>query len=167
VLSHVLTTVLACPVADVVLVLGAQAEAIQRSINVQDDRAHYVINNDVASGMLSSVQVGLGALDQGCDAFLLVLGDQPFMEVAVIQALIAGYEPGAILVPTHNGRRGHPPLICCSYRAEIAQLGPDGGLRGLFQNHPERVRLVPMAEPSIHVDLDTPADYERYKPREE
>ena len=75
-----------------------------------------------------------------------------------------GMSPAAdvsVIVPTYQGQRGHPVLIGWSHVAGIRR-GPEGmGLNLYLRQHAAQTLLVPVAEPSILWDLDTPEDYQR------
>jgi molybdenum cofactor cytidylyltransferase len=66
-----------------------------------------------------------------------------------------------IVVPEHEGRRGHPILFSAKYRHEVLTQFDDVGLRGLLEAHPEDVHEVAVADASILADMDVPEDYER------
>ena len=67
----------------------------------------WVVNSDYQTGMLSSVQCGLRAVDTAAD-YLICLGDQPRLSGAVVeQVLQARKQVGAgIIIPTANGKEG-------------------------------------------------------------
>jgi len=165
VLETVIAAALAVPVAEVAVVLGAGADSVRAGTRCEDERVRWVVNDGFLAGMLTSVQAGVAALSGDCDGFLLFLGDQPLVGPDVTLRLASAYGRGSILLPVHDGRRGHPPLYCLSYREELLSLGPELGLRELNRRHPEAVREVAVSSPSIHIDLDTPEDYQRYRPR--
>lgn len=166
-INAVVAAVLAAPVAEAVVVLGHTADEVQQAVTGHDPRLRFVRNHQYRNGMLSSVRAGVAALSDRCDAFFLYLGDQPRASPEVAATLARAYTPGAILVPTADGRRGHPVLFSLEYREEIAGLDDAVGLRQLLWRHPDAVRELAVAEPAIHVDLDTPEDYDRYRRREE
>jgi len=119
------------------------------------------INPEPGRGMLSSIIVGLESIPEEAEAVVLVLGDQPAIRASAIDLLIVGYrlkEKGLIL-PVFQGKRGHPILFDLKYRTEIKALNPDIGLRQLMQQHPEDILEIPMNEPGLVADLDTPEDY--------
>ena len=143
-----------------VVVLGHRAEEIAPVL------AGYpvccVVNSAYRMGMFSSVQCGIQAVDAAAD-YLICLGDQPRLSGAVVeQVLQARKQIGAgIIIPTANGRRGHPVLIRNAYRAEILGLPLDVGLNAVTRGHPEDTCELPVAEDAILTDMDTPADYQR------
>src|SRR5207302_10159362 len=98
----------------------------------------------------------------GTTLFLIALADQPSIPAEVIRHLIELFEkrrPG-MLVPTFEGRRGHPLLIDARYRDEIGRLDPAVGLRDLLQRHPDDLLLSPVSIEAVIRDLDTREEYE-------
>ena len=145
---------------EVVVVLGHRAEEIAPVL--ADHPVRWVVNSGYQAGMVSSVQCGVRAVDRAAD-YLICLGDQPRLSKAVIeQVLQRRNQRGAgIIIPTVNGKRGHPVLIGNAYRAEILALPPGVGLNAVTRGHPEDTCELPVAEPAILTDMDTPADYQR------
>lgn len=145
---------------EVVVVLGHRAEEVAPVLAAHPVR--WVVNTSYQAGMVSSVQCGVRAVDRAAD-YLICLGDQPRLSKAVIeQVLQRRNQRGAgIIIPTVNGKRGHPVLIGNAYRAEILALPPGVGLNAVTRGHPEDTCELPVAEPAILIDMDTPADYQR------
>jgi len=113
--------------------------------------------------MLASVRRGLTALDEDCEGVVLALGDQPDISADVVTRLVHFFQSGArgIVVPTHQGRRGHPLVFASRYRNEILTRFDGIGLRGLLAAHPQDVREIEMGAEGILRDIDTPDDYRR------
>jgi len=86
-LQHVLDSVRASGVKEIVLVLGYAAEAIQREIDAQNARV--VINQSFHQGMGTSLKAGLSGVDPQAQAAIIVLADQPFVRPATLDQLIA------------------------------------------------------------------------------
>ena len=145
---------------EVVVVLGHRAEAIAPVLT--DYPVRCIVNSAYCTGMLSSVQCGVRAVDIASD-YLICLGDQPRLSGAVVeQVLQARKQVGeGIIIPTANGERGHPVLIRNAYRAEILGLPMDVGLNAVTRGHPEDTCELPVSEDAILTDMDTPADYQR------
>ncbi len=64
-----------------------------------------------------------------------------------------------IVIPTFQGRRGHPILVDLKFRAEVLAIDPAEGLRRLMRAHPEDIGEVEAGDANILRDLDTPEDY--------
>jgi molybdenum cofactor cytidylyltransferase len=143
-----------------VVVLGHRAEEIAPVLAAYPVR--WVVNADYQTGMLSSVQCGVQAVDAAAD-YLICLGDQPRLSGAVVEQVLQARNQVSegIIIPTASDRRGHPVLIRNAYRAEILGLPLDVGLNAVTRGHPEDTCELSVAEAAILIDMDTPADYQR------
>lgn len=154
-------TLLAAPLAEVLVVLGHEAERIGSLIAGLPLRS--VVNEAYADGRMSSVHRGLETIDPACDGILIALADQPLIEPRDIGRLLEAFRnagPGAILLPSYRGRRGNPVLLDAAHRAPILAMGPGaGGARAFIDANPERVHHCAMDNEHVVTDLDTPADY--------
>jgi molybdenum cofactor cytidylyltransferase len=119
------------------------------------------INESDRLGMLTSIQAGFRALPEDATAAVVMLGDQPFLPPRVVERVIAAYETGrpGIVIPTFQGRRGHPVLIDLKHKDEVLGIEPLDGLRALMRGHPADILEVDVADANILRDLDTPEDY--------
>ncbi len=109
VLGHVLDTIAAAGLTDVVVVLGADAEAIEAAIDWNGERR--VVNPAPERGLSSSLQVGFEAVGSDVGAILVALGDQPLVSVDAIRALLdAPVRKGRpIVVPAYDDEHGAQP----------------------------------------------------------
>lgn len=153
--------VLAGAVEHVLVVTGTRRDELAAVL--ADRPVHWVTNLVDDSEMIDSVRCGLTALPAECEAFLIVLGDQPEIPPDVVRRLVDAFrQRGAgIAVPVVGSRRGHPILIAARYRAEILENYSDVGLRGLLQAHPDDIAEVDVVSPGVLEDIDSPADYQR------
>jgi xanthine dehydrogenase accessory factor len=162
-LSRVLEGVRGSRVADLVVVLGEAADRVHRDLGLAG--ARIVTNPAFRSGMSSSLKVGLASLPKTSEAFFVVLGDEPFVRAETYDALIAAREAtGArIILPTYHGVRGNPVLLDRSLESEADTITGDRGCRELHQRHPEETLEVPVEDPGVLIDLDTPEEVERVR----
>jgi molybdenum cofactor cytidylyltransferase len=117
-------------------------------------------NPDYAAGeMFSSIQTGLRALREDCQAALIALGDQPQIERRVAERVLAAHAPGRVVIPSFNRRGGHPILIDRACWPDILACPPDANLRDVWRAHPVWLRYVDVDSDTILRDLDTPEDY--------
>jgi molybdenum cofactor cytidylyltransferase len=100
---------------------------------------------------------------QAEEGWFLAPADHPLLEPGVIERMIAAWRehPGKILVPTHQGRRGHPTLFPFRLASEVFAMPPDQGLNQLVKLHAADVLQIEIDSPAVIADLDTPDDYER------
>ena len=144
---------------DVVVVLGHRAMDIVKRISGLPVRLAY--NPDPEGDMISSIRCGLAFIDPG-QAFLIALGDQPLVTTGIVDRLIAEYErrPEGMVLPMHDGKRGHPMILSPAYREEILFESLPGGLKALRDRHADSVRPVPVDTDAVLIDLDYRSDYE-------
>jgi len=159
--ARIVDQLLASPIDRVFAVIGADADRIRAALAGRP--VTFVLNADQQGEMLSSVRCGMAALPPECTAALIVLGDQPGLTADVAARLWQAFQTAdrGIVVPTSDGRRGHPLLVAFRYRDEILTRYETVGLRGLLQAHPEDVHEVEVGTPRILEDVDTPQDFER------
>ena len=131
-------------------------------------RERRLVNPDPgqAEGMFSSVRLAVQeALRQGVGAALLLPVDHPLVTPGDVAAVAAGLGAGgAFVVPSANGRRGHPLGVTAPVMAEI--LASPGGttLRDLVRKNPARVLEVAASEGVIS-GINTRDDLERAQSR--
>ncbi len=144
---------------DVVVVLGHRAEEIVKRISGLPVRFAY--NPDPEGDMLSSIRCGLAYIPPD-QAILIALGDQPLVTAEIADQLIGEYErqPEGMVLPVHDGKKGHPMIVSPAYREEILFQSLQDGLKELRDRHAESVRLVPVDTDAVLVDLDYRDEYE-------
>jgi CTP:molybdopterin cytidylyltransferase MocA len=122
-----------------------------------------VHNPDWASGMGSSLAVGLRAVPDGCPAAVVALVDQPLIGAAAVRRLIAAHAAGStVAVAAYLGQPRNPVLLARAHWPEVISLAAgDVGARPFLRAHPDLVTLVECADTGQPDDLDTPADLAR------
>lgn len=157
VLRHVIEHAQASSASPILLVTGHRAEEVRAAAGPGVTAVH---NPSYAEGLASSLRVGLNALPPGLDGVLVCLGDMPDVSSATIEALIAAFNPvegRAICLPVTGGKRGNPTLWGLQFLPELLRLEGDSGARSLFGPHAEWICEVPVDDPGILHDYDTPA----------
>ncbi len=156
-ISRTLDGVLASRARPVVTVVGHDAAKIRAAVG---DRPVAIVDNQAyASGMASSLKAGLLALPVDIDGVLICLADMPRVDPAVLDRLIAAFNPlegRAICVPVWEGKRGNPVLWAKIFFSEMGSLAGDVGARHLIGQYAELVAEVPMPDDSVLLDIDTP-----------
>jgi molybdenum cofactor cytidylyltransferase len=95
-------------------------------------------------------------------AVLIFLGDQPQIPVSVAKLVIEKWKEfqNGIIIPTFNGKRGHPVLIETRFMPDIEKLDPAKGLKQLMADFNDEILEVECQFSHILRDIDTPDDYE-------
>lgn len=148
----------AAGVNPICVVTGHDRKSIEELFRGFD--ARLVHNPDHASGLSSSLASGLQALDARADGALVCLGDMPWVTPVHINRLVEAFAHGRgrmICVPTYLGRRGNPVVLPRRLFDAAAGMSGDVGARTLLERHPEWVVPVPMSDPGVVLDCDTPA----------
>lgn len=164
VLECVLENVRCAGIEEIVLVLGCEAERIQREISSSaPDGAKVVLNPNYEQGMASSLRAGLEAVSEDASAALIVLGDQPFVRSETVRSIAeAAQNPESeIVIPAFCGKRGNPVRIGRTLFAEAMALEGDTGCRALFAAHANAMKQIAVEDEGILLDLDNPDDYRK------
>jgi molybdenum cofactor cytidylyltransferase len=161
-LEHLLAALKNSQVGLIRVVLGANAAAVQERIRF--GTAEVVINKDWQKGQLSSLLAALDTLPpQMVDAAVVCLVDHPAVSSRLVQALskkfYATRKP--IVLPTYQGRRGHPVLFGASLFDELRAAPLDVGARYLVRQHAADVLAVPTEEEGILLNTNDPTAYEK------
>ncbi|MDE0390519.1 MAG: NTP transferase domain-containing protein, partial [Rhodospirillales bacterium] len=162
---RVAAAALASRAAPVLVVTGHEAERVRAALDGLD--VTFAHNPDYAEGMSSSLQRGVEALDPALDGAVVCLGDMPRTSSALIDRLIAGFNPlegRAIGVPTYRGKRGNPVLWAARHFGEIRSLSGDVGARHLIGDHADAVYEVESPDHSVTIDVDTPEALDALRP---
>jgi molybdenum cofactor cytidylyltransferase len=146
----------------ILVVLGAYADQLHSEID--DLPTQQIVNKRWAEGMGSSIRAGLEAFDlcdqkNVTDAVVLMLCDQPFVTVAVINNLVTVFHSNSkgIVASEYNGTVGVPALFGREYFAALAALSGAAGAKQIIADHTSDVVRVPF--PQGTTDVDTPEDY--------
>jgi molybdenum cofactor cytidylyltransferase len=161
ILEHIVDQLLKSRTNAVYVVVGYRGDRIRAALAGRP--VSIVDNPDHDAGMLSSVRCGVKALPEECEAFGVALGDQPRVTTTLFDQLLDAFTSSerGIVVPLHDGRRGHPIVVAARYRPEILDRYDGVGLRGLLRAHPDDVFELPVPQAWVLSDMDLPEDYER------
>lgn len=162
VLQHVLDALAVAGLADVAVVLGTDADTVERAIRWRAERR--TVNPRPQDGLSSSLRVGLDAAaeDPAADAALIALGDQPTLRPDVVRAVIDAAVTTAqpvLRARYANDDAPNPVLVKRSGWALAAGLVGDRGLGALLVARSDLVAEVAVA--GSNPDIDTRDDLER------
>ncbi len=122
-----------------------------------------------ALGRSASIQEGLGAIPPDRDVLLWPV-DHPFVHARTLQALLEARakEPFSDwIIPTFDGRDGHPVVFSRKARSSIRALRPGDSLRIVRDRFHDRTIRVAVSDPGVIEAIDTPEAYARASDREE
>lgn len=163
-LARAIENVRSAGLVEIVLVLGASAEAIRRQLpRSLLEGLKVVVNQAYAQGMASSLREGLSTLDPQTAAALIILGDQPLVRPQTLRQIISAYHRSRapIVIPSHHGERGNPVLLGRPVFPEVMALEGDTGCRAVFSRYLNAILKVEVEDPGILLDIDNQDDYDR------
>jgi molybdenum cofactor cytidylyltransferase len=163
--GRVTRTLLDAGVDDIVVVVGADAEAIRAGVGIPPASVRIIDNPDYEQGQLTSLVAGLRALESAAArAALVTLIDVPFVNVSTVRRLISVYrERGAPIVrPVSSGRHGHPVIFGRELFDELQRADPAYGAKPVVRAHAAEMIEVPIDDEGAFTDIDTREDFERF-----
>jgi len=158
-LENILNAISRTSIEDTIVVVGHHQKEIEAAVKLPSA----VFNPDYEKGMITSFQTGIRALSRDASGAFLFLVDHPLVEPATIEALIMNLAPNRIVLPTFEGRRGHPVLFSSDVLEEILALPSTEGANIVVRRDPGRIIEVPVNAPGILVDVDTPEQFEKLR----
>ena len=112
-------------------------------------------------GRTASVQSGLETIPVDHDVLFWPV-DHPFVSPSTVDLLGQTRDSDTLAVwfiPTFEGRGGHPVLWRSVVRADIMEVRGDAPLRSLLPEFGVLVRRVPVDDPGVVANVDTPEEY--------
>ncbi len=151
-----------------IVVLGYDADNILSGIDLSE--ATVLTNPAPESGPIGSIRVGIQAiLNHPVEGALVWHVDRPHVAIATIEALLDRFrqEGEPIVVPSYQARRGHPVIFGRAVFEELLAVPDDQGARAVVRSDPSRVAVVPVDDPAVTEDIDTPEAYQELLRRED
>ena len=138
------------------IVLGAHAELIAKAIHLP--AGEIVINEEWEKGQLSSLQTALRSLPAATDGILLCLVDHPLISAMLVRDLIDRFYSAKkpIVVPCHQGRRGHPVIFSSSLYEELLHAPLESGARTVVRAHADEVEELSTEEEGCVLNINDP-----------
>lgn len=148
------------PICDeMIVVLGHEAAAVAAALGA---RSFHRAASDPDQPMFDSVRAGLIAAQQLDPIAWIVLhpADHPEVAPATLATLVnwSLKRPVQAVIPEYASSGGHPVLIPPNVARLILESECPAGLGQFWLDHPELCRRIPVDDPSILRDIDTPAD---------
>jgi molybdenum cofactor cytidylyltransferase len=142
---------LASSCAAVGVVTGANADAVRAAL--AGLRVCGVHNPGWAEGIASSIRAGV-AWAEPFDAALLMVCDQPRLDRAHIDSLVAAFDGGAV-ASRYEGVLGVPAVFGREDFPRLLALTGDEGAKNVLR---AAVRVTAIDWPDGAIDIDTPED---------
>ncbi len=150
----------------VIVVAGANVASLAP---IADSQAAFLaVNPNPQQGQFSSLQVGLqDVLNRGRDAAIVTLVDRPPAEVETIEQIKAAFlssdEQVWAVIPEYQGKHGHPIVIGREMIEAFLRAPVHSSAREVEHANQARIRYVPVNDPLVVANVDTPEDFEKLR----
>ncbi|MDL2325227.1 nucleotidyltransferase family protein [Ruminococcaceae bacterium OttesenSCG-928-A16] len=116
-------------------------------------------NQNPGRGQRESIR--LGVLPSVADYYLFFACDQPLLNAATVQAVLAARKAGHIVQPAYNGQAAGPSLFAKAFRQSLLTLPPGQTGRAIKQQHQTHLLTINLPSPLPLADADTPEELAR------
>jgi molybdenum cofactor cytidylyltransferase len=144
----------------IIVVTGYARNSVEAAL--ADVDVEFAFNPKFASGLASSLIVGLSAMPLDVAGVVVLLGDMPWIEHRLIDALIDAFlsrKDALAAVPVLEGRRGNPVLLGRGlFEAAMRLTGDEGARRLIGALSADELVEVEAPNMGVTVDIDTPDD---------
>jgi molybdenum cofactor cytidylyltransferase len=143
----------------VVVVVGPGQEDEARRAEAAG--ALVIENPDPGEGPITSLRLALAALEGDVEGVAFCPVDHPLVRPETVARLLEVFAAGnaPLVLPTHEGRGGHPTLFRRGLFAELADPRLTGGARTVVHRHLEAAVRVAVDDIGVLTDIDTPEAY--------
>jgi molybdenum cofactor cytidylyltransferase len=160
IVRRVVEAALAAKARPVVVVTGYARDSVEAAVVDLDVRLTF--NPQFMSGLASSLKAGLAATPSDVAGALVLLGDMPWIEPRLIDALIDAFlarNDALAAVPSREGRRGNPVLLARGlFQAAMRLTGDEGARRLIRALSASELVEVETPDTGVSFDIDTPED---------
>ncbi|MFX1508239.1 MAG: NTP transferase domain-containing protein [Promethearchaeota archaeon] len=161
IIELLLSSILTSKVDQILVILGHEAEAVDKKVQKVNTGIKTVINPQYRQGgMSSSIRLGVEeALES--QAVLITPADIPFIPSEVINLLIDYYLSNSplLIIPTYQGQKGHPILISSKLFKHVLKISEERrGLKEIIEMFKEEIKFLPTNYQGILYDIDSVTD---------
>ncbi len=150
----------------VLVIAGKNADAIAPI--VYSTSAALVVNRHPERGQFSSLQAGLQeVLNRGRDSAIITLVDRPPCTPDTLRTLINTFRDTGeaqdkwAVVPEFEGKHGHPIVAGREMIEAFLKAPAAANARDVEHSVQPHIQYVPVNDPWVIANVDTPAQYER------
>jgi molybdenum cofactor cytidylyltransferase len=163
-IENIVTALRSSKVGEIVVVLGHNADQLRSKISHLP--VTVIINREYKEGQLSSLAAALRFLEskENVDGILLHLVDHPFLSPALVDLMIDRFYESKklIIVPRHQGKRGHPVIFARSLFPELLAAPANLGAKTVVNAHRKDALEIDTENEGVTIDIDTPEEYRRH-----
>jgi molybdenum cofactor cytidylyltransferase len=144
-------------------VVAVVAEARQAVAGPRPD-VLWAQNADPGSEPIDSIRIGLALTPPDCAAVAVLPVDAPAVGAETVRRLLRAFRAAPdshVVRPVHQGVPGHPTLFARGVFEQLMEPGLARGAETIVQRHSARCLDVPVDDPAIAGNINTPEDYQQ------
>jgi molybdenum cofactor cytidylyltransferase len=115
-------------------------------------------------GVSRSIRMGLELMTD-TDACMFCVADQPLLKRETLANMLDIYEPGTILMVSHDGQSGNPVIYPASLYGELESLDGEESGKTVACRYENLLRLYHLADAYQLMDIDTTEDLKAVEAR--
>ncbi|MBR4210456.1 MAG: NTP transferase domain-containing protein [Lachnospiraceae bacterium] len=155
--ERVVATFQQAGIEHIIMVTGYNATTLERHLS--GNGIVFLRNEQYeTTQMFESACIGLSYLKDKCHRILFTPVDIPLFTASTVETLLASNAP--LACPVCEGKEGHPLLLSSSLVDSILSDSGEDGLRGALRRCGKEMLHIPVNDPGVLHDADTPKDYE-------
>jgi molybdenum cofactor cytidylyltransferase len=160
-LEGIVHTMIRAGADEFLVVVGHKHERITAAVQLPE--ARFLVNDAWRNGQLSSLRTAVRALSPESEGMLFTPVDHPLVSLSTYRMLIERWmvDRDSLVIPRYKGRKGHPAIFPARLYGALLHDELQGGARDLIYGEMESVMFVPVQDPGVINDIDTPEDYRR------
>lgn len=164
VIERIQKTLISSNIDEIIVVLGAYANEIKSHI-LNHKKVRFVYNKDYILGQTSSFKVGLREISPSSQGISLFPVDFPFIQAQTMDVLMKEFNEKSppLLVPTYQGKRGHPPLFHVSCKQEILDWDDSVGINVFQQKIWNSAEFCAVGDPGVISTFNTAQELDLLK----
>lgn len=126
--------------------------------------ARVVVNTTPDSEQIDSLRLALRNLMPGAEAAVVLPVDHPLVMAGTVSTVIDAFTRARppIARAAHAGTPGHPTLFSATLFEELLHGELAEGARTTIARHGSETLDVPVDDPGVTADIDTPEDFRRH-----
>lgn len=128
----------------------------ERLVNaVTELNAMPVVSHNARQGMSYSIISGINSVPNA-SAWLIALGDMPYVKSQTLRLLSEQFTPGSIVAPTMMLRQGNPVIFDQRFKKSLLALTGDVGAKNVLHDNSSSVINVMVNDSGVFYDIDRP-----------
>ncbi len=151
-------------VSELIVVLGAFAEEIKPFL-LKHKKINVVYNKDFHLGQTSSFKSGLRTLSDDIEGIMLLPVDYPLIKKEILDCLAEEFSKTKplVLIPTYQGKKGHPPIFNNCLKEKLLKLDDSLGVNTITGLYANRIKFLDVSDSGIIKTFNTREEFVHLK----